>query len=181
MGPAERVALVRSATTSCLPIGNLIILRTAKRGGWSLGTVSGSVQPATMKTKKNANPPNPARVFVIDDQPIVREALRGLIDREDDLTTCGEADDLRMAMDLLGREKPDLLITGLSFKYSHGLGLIKDLRKQFPRLLVVVFSIYDEMLYAERALRAGARGFIEKRATTRELLAAIRTVVRGET
>jgi DNA-binding NarL/FixJ family response regulator len=134
-----------------------------------------------MKAKKNTNPASPARVFVIDDQPIVREALLALIERESDLTTCGEADDLRMAMDRVAREKPDLVITGLSFKYSHGLGLIKDLRKRFPRLLVVVFSMYDELLYAERALRAGARGFIEKRAATKELLVAIRTVLRGET
>ena len=180
MGPGERVAVIRSATTSCLPIYNLIIIERRSEGG-SLGTVSGSVQPATMKAKKNTNPASPARVFVIDDQPIVREALLALIERESDLTTCGEADDLRMAMDRVAREKPDLVITGLSFKYSHGLGLIKDLRKRFPRLLVVVFSMYDELLYAERALRAGARGFIEKRAATKELLVAIRTVLRGET
>lgn len=121
------------------------------------------------------------RVFIIDDQPIVREGLRQLLAREKDMAICGEADDPRTAMDLISRENPDLVITGLSFKYSHGLGLIKDLHKRFPRVLVIVFSIYDELLYAERAVRAGARGFIEKRATTKELVAAIRRVLRGET
>jgi len=134
-----------------------------------------------MKPNKNLKPPNPVRVFIIDDQPIIREALTALLGREADFAVCGEADDPRSAMDTVAREKPDLVITGLSFKYSHGLGLIKDLRKRFPRIWVVVFSIYDELLYAERALRAGARAFIEKRATTEELLAAIRMVVRGET
>jgi DNA-binding NarL/FixJ family response regulator len=137
-----------------------------------------------MKVRKNpgaSNPTDPTRVFIIDDQPIVREGLRELLGCENDMVICGEADDPRTAMDLIAREKPGLVITGLSFKYSHGLGLIKDLRKLFPRVLVIVFSIYDELLYAERAIRAGARGFIEKRATTKELVAAIRRVLRGET
>src|SRR3954471_7033387 len=107
-----------------------------------------------------------ARVFIIDDQPIIRERLAELIDREPDMEVCGEADNTRTAMELIANEKPDLVITGLSFKHSHGLGLIKDLRKRSPRLRVLVFSIYDELLYGERAIRAGARGFIEKRAST---------------
>jgi DNA-binding NarL/FixJ family response regulator len=120
------------------------------------------------------------RVFLIDDQPIVRERLVDVIDREPDLIVCGDAADTRTAIDSIAREKPDLVITGLSFKNTHGLGLIKDLRKRFPRLCVLVFSIYNELLYGERAIRAGARGFIEKRATTKQLLAAIRQVLSGE-
>jgi DNA-binding NarL/FixJ family response regulator len=120
------------------------------------------------------------RVFIIDDQPIIRERLAELIDREPDLEVCGEADNTRTGMELIASAKPDLVITGLSFKHSHGLGLIKDLRKRSPRLRVLVFSIYDELLYGERAIRAGARGFIEKRASTKELLVAIRRVLSGE-
>jgi DNA-binding NarL/FixJ family response regulator len=121
-----------------------------------------------------------ARIFIIDDQPIIRERLTELIAREPDLEVCGEADNTRTGMDLIAREKPDVVVTGLSFKHSHGLGLIKDLRKRSPRVRVLVFSIYDELLYGERAIRAGARGFIEKRASTKELLVAIRRVIKGD-
>jgi DNA-binding NarL/FixJ family response regulator len=120
------------------------------------------------------------RVFVIDDQPIVRERLAEIIESEKDLERCGEADDVRQAIEQIAQTKCDLVITGLSFKYSHGVGLIKDLRARFPRLRVLVFSIYDETLYGERAIRAGARGFVEKRAPTRQLLAAIQQVLRGD-
>jgi DNA-binding NarL/FixJ family response regulator len=121
-----------------------------------------------------------ARIFVIDDQPIIRERLVELINREPDLTICGEAEDIRVGEKKIGQEKPDLVITGLSFKQSHGLGLVKDLRANFPQVRVLVFSIYDELLYAERAIRAGARGFIEKRAATKEVLAAVRHVLKGD-
>lgn len=132
------------------------------------------------KSGRHSLTPEKKRVFVIDDQPIIRERVTELIDREADLAVCGEADDIRAAMELIAREQPDLVITGLSFKHSHGLGLVKDLRIRFPAVLVLVFSIYDELLYGERAIRAGARGFIEKRAPTSELMRAIRHVLAGE-
>src|SRR4051812_44253966 len=135
------------------------------------------------RTRNHSQPPGPqekTRVFIIDDQPIIRERLADLIRAEKDLMVCGESADTRVAVDMITREKPDLVITGLSFKNSHGLGLVKDLHKFFPRLRVLVFSIYDEMLYAERAIRAGARGFIEKRAPTKEVLHAIRKLMAGE-
>ena len=120
------------------------------------------------------------RVFIIDDQPIIRERVAELIEREADLAVCGEADEIRSAMELIAQTEPDLVVTGLSFKHSHGLGLVKDLRARFPGVRVLIFSMYDELLYGERAIRSGARGFIEKRATTKELIVAIRQVLRGE-
>jgi DNA-binding NarL/FixJ family response regulator len=120
------------------------------------------------------------RVLIIDEHPIVRERLAHLIGNEADLALCGEADDVRPAMELIAAAQPELVITGLSFKHSHGLGLIKDLHVRFPRLRVLVFSMYDESLYAERAVRAGARGFVHKRETTEELLRAIRHVLSGQ-
>jgi DNA-binding NarL/FixJ family response regulator len=120
------------------------------------------------------------RVFIIDDQPIIRERVSELLEREADLELCGEADDIRTALELIARTEPDLVITGLSFKHSHGLSLVKDLRTRFPAVHVLVFSMYDELLYGERAIRSGARGFIEKRATTKELLVAMRQVLGGE-
>jgi DNA-binding NarL/FixJ family response regulator len=129
---------------------------------------------------RQSSPPRKKRIFVIDDQPIVRERVIELINRESDLAICGEADEIRTGLELITRAEPDLVITGLSFKNSHGLGLVKDLRARFPGMYVLVFSIYDELLYGERAIRAGARGFIEKRAATRELLRAVRQVLGGE-
>jgi DNA-binding NarL/FixJ family response regulator len=120
------------------------------------------------------------RVFIIDDQPIIRERVSELLEREADVELCGEADDIRTALELIARTQPDLVITGLSFKHSHGLSLVKDLRARFPAVHVLVFSMYDELLYGERAIRSGARGFIEKRATTKELLVAMRQVLSGE-
>jgi DNA-binding NarL/FixJ family response regulator len=134
---------------------------------------------ATTKPEETLSP-RKTRLFVIDDQPIIRERLIELVNEEADLEICGEAEDTRTAIEKIGRQKPDLVITGLSFEHSHGLGLIKDLRLRFPRLRVLVFSIYNELLYGERAIRAGARGFLEKRATTKELLVAIRQVLNGE-
>jgi DNA-binding NarL/FixJ family response regulator len=132
------------------------------------------------KSDRRSSPPEKKRVFVIDDQPIIRERVIELIDREADMAICGEADEVRTAMEAIGRDQPDLIITGLSFKNSHGLGLVKDLRARFPGMRVLVFSIYDELLYGERAIRSGARGFIEKRAPTIELLRAVRQVLAGE-
>jgi DNA-binding NarL/FixJ family response regulator len=137
-----------------------------------------------MRPENNRSSPAGAggriRVFLIDDQPIIRERVAELIEREADLTVCGEADEIRSAMELIAQTKPDLVVTGLSFKHSHGLGLVKDLRARFPAVRVLIFSMYDELLYGERAIRSGARGFIEKRATTKELLLAMRQVLRGE-
>jgi DNA-binding NarL/FixJ family response regulator len=120
------------------------------------------------------------RVFIIDDQPIIRERVIELVEGEADLELCGEADDIRTAMELIAQTQPDLVVTGLSFKHSHGLGLVKDVRARFPGMRVLIFSMYDELLYGERAIRSGARGFIEKRATTKELLMAMRQVLSGE-
>jgi DNA-binding NarL/FixJ family response regulator len=155
---------------------------------WTAGNVKARTAPLqfalTMKPPNSrsspAGPGGKRRVFIIDDQPIIRERVIELIDREADLTVCGEADDIQAAMELIAREQPHLVITGLSFKNSHGLSLVKDLRARFPGVRVLVFSTYDELLYGERTIRSGAHGFIEKRAATKELLAAMRQVLNGE-
>ncbi|HEY6204833.1 MAG TPA: response regulator transcription factor [Chthoniobacterales bacterium] len=133
-----------------------------------------------LKEKRNAAGPAKARLLLVDDQPIVREQLAHLIAGEPGLFVCGETDDMHEAMELIAATRPDLVITGLSLKEFHGLGLIKDLRARFPRQRVLVFSMYDESLYADRAIRAGAHGFVQKRATTTELLRAIHQVLSGQ-
>ena len=120
------------------------------------------------------------RVLVIDDQPVVRERLADLIGSQDDLCLCGEADDARTAMQLTASTRPDIVVTGLSLKHGHGLGFIKDLCIQFPQLRVLVFSAYDEALYAERVVKAGAKGFVNKREPTNQVLEAIRKILHGE-
>ena len=133
-----------------------------------------------LKPKLKLGEATKTRVLLIEEHPIVREHLAQLIAKQSDLTVCGQTDDTHEAIRLIATKRPDLVITGLSLKHSHGLGLIKDLRARLPRLRVLVFSMYDESLYAERAVRAGARGFVHKRETTDELLRAIRQVLSGQ-
>jgi DNA-binding NarL/FixJ family response regulator len=121
-----------------------------------------------------------ARVLIVEDQPIVREKIVELVSCEPDLISCGDTDNPRRAIDLIPTTKPNVVVTGLALQESHGLEFIKDLRVRYPRLPVLVFSMYDELLYAERAMRAGASGFVSKHAPVKELLCAIRRILSGE-
>jgi DNA-binding NarL/FixJ family response regulator len=136
--------------------------------------------PGTHKTKEKAADGSKARVLILDDLPIIRERMAELIQAEPDLMVCGEADDAREAMRMIGTTGPRLVVTSLSLKNGHGLDFVKDVHSNHPQLLILVFSLYDELVYAERAIRAGARGFIRKQESTRELLRAIRYVLEGE-
>jgi DNA-binding NarL/FixJ family response regulator len=118
-----------------------------------------------------------ARVFLVDDHPLVREHLTALIQREVDLEVCGEAADAPTALALISRQSPDLVILDISLKQSNGLELIKDLKQRWPKLPVLVLSMHDEMLYAERSLRAGALGYITKEEATVSVLSAVRKVL----
>jgi DNA-binding NarL/FixJ family response regulator len=120
-----------------------------------------------------------ARVLIVDDQPVVRERLAQLIHGDPNLALCGDADTARAAFELADAYKPDLVVTGLSLKGSHGLDFIKDLHQRSPAVRVLVFSMYDESLYAERAIRAGASGFLGKREPTEQVLHAIRRILAG--
>jgi len=119
-------------------------------------------------------------VFLADDHPLVREHLTALIQSEPDLAVCGEAADAPAALALIRRQKPDLVILDVSLKHSNGLDLLKDLRELRPKLAVLVLSMHDEALYAERALLAGALGYITKEEATVNILLAIRRVLSGQ-
>ena len=119
-------------------------------------------------------------VFIIDDHPLVREGLTNLINRQSDLSVCGEAKGSGEAIDGIARHGPDIAIVDISLTNESGLELIKDLVKQFPQVAVVVLSMHDEALYAERALRAGARGYVMKHETSKSVLASIRRVLEGD-
>lgn len=119
-------------------------------------------------------------VFVIDDHPIVREGLTQLINREPDLTVCGTAEDIYEALKAMQTLKPDIALADISLKGADGIELIKNLKIRMPALPVLVLSIHDESIYAPRALRAGARGFIMKQEATENVLLALRRVLSGE-
>lgn len=121
-----------------------------------------------------------SRVLIVDDHPIVRHGLRLLIDSEEDLEVCGEAGSIDEARAQVKATSPDLALVDLSLKDESGLDLVKDLQRQNAELLILVVSIHSERLYAERVLRAGAKGYVAKQEATYELLAAIRKVLEGE-
>jgi len=122
-----------------------------------------------------------SRVFIVDDHPLVREGLANLINEQDDLIVCGEAEDSAQAITRLATVRPDVALIDISLKNESGLELVKNLGVQFPRVALIVLSMHDEALYAERALQAGARGYVMKRETTKSVLASIRHVLKGGT
>jgi DNA-binding NarL/FixJ family response regulator len=124
--------------------------------------------------------PKQFRVLLVEDHPMFREQLKHLIAKETDLHVCGEADNKRDALILLQSASPDIVIVDLSLKGPSGLELIKDIKAQEFAVPVLVLSMHDELLYAERVLRAGARGYITKHETSTEVMAAIRKVLAGE-
>jgi DNA-binding NarL/FixJ family response regulator len=119
------------------------------------------------------------RVMLVDDHPVVREGLSQLIDHEADLAVCGQFEDAARAFDAIPRLLPDLTIVDLSLKGGSGLELVKNARSNYPKLLILVLSMHDESLYAERALRAGAAGYIMKQEAVGRVLGAIRHVLNG--
>ena len=130
--------------------------------------------------KKKADPSARRRVLLVDDHPFMRAGLGQLIDCQPDLLVGGEAGNPAEALQALARQQPDLILTDLTMPGRSGLEFIKDLRAAHPAVPILVVSMHDEAVYAERALRAGARGYIMKEAGGENLLGAIRQVLRGE-
>jgi DNA-binding NarL/FixJ family response regulator len=119
-------------------------------------------------------------VLVVDDHPIVRERLAELINRELDLVVCGEAEDGHGALEAAESLFPDVAIVDISLKDTYGIELIKDLKTRQPELPVLVLSMHEESMYAERALRAGARGYLNKQEATKKVIPALRQVLAGQ-
>jgi DNA-binding NarL/FixJ family response regulator len=121
-----------------------------------------------------------AKVVLVDDHPLVREWLATLINQQSDLQVCGEADSAPKAMQVIGAVNPEIAIVDISMEGGSGIELIKNIKASHPDVMVIVLSMHDEALYAERALRAGARGYIMKREATKGVLQAIRCVLGGK-
>ena len=135
-------------------------------------TMSAKRDVRTVSTRK--------RILVVDDHPILREGLCQSVNREPDLTVCGEAENAHQALEAADKLKPDLALVDITMPGKDGLELIKDLQARQPGVAVLVLSMHDELLYAERVLRAGARGYIMKHERPEKLLQAIRQVLSGK-
>ncbi|MBM3289475.1 MAG: response regulator transcription factor [Candidatus Hydrogenedentes bacterium] len=120
------------------------------------------------------------KVLLVDDHPIVRQGLAELINRESDMTVCGQAESGAAALELAGSAQPDLALVDISLDDMNGLMLVKGLKARRRDLRVLVLSMHDEALYAERALRAGAHGYIMKREAPTKVIAGIRRVLAGD-
>ena len=136
-----------------------------------MGTAA--MKPSEVKTGK-------AKVLLVDDHPIVRQGLGQLINEEADLAICAEAEDFNAALAALDTSNPDVAIVDISLKDRSGIELIKEIRTKKPELPILVLSMHDESLHAERVLRAGAKGYIMKQEATEQVMNAIRRVLRGE-
>lgn len=134
---------------------------------------------ARKKQTDNANK-NKINILIVDDHPIVRQGLAELINHENDLEVCGQAEDAYQAMKAVKELNPNMAIVDISLKQTSGMELIKDINSQYPNLPVLALSMHDESLYAERALRAGARGYIMKAVATEKVIMAIRKILGGE-
>jgi len=119
------------------------------------------------------------KIFVVEDHPIFRLGISELINQEEDLAVCGGAESVYQAMHEINRLNPDLLIVDISLKNSDGIDLVKEIHNQRKDLPMLILSMHDEFLYAERALRAGARGYIMKEEAMESVVFAIRQVLAG--
>ena len=136
----------------------------------------------------SANPDQPQsrkkgcqqRILIVDDHPIFRKGIAMLLEHEPDIVICGEAETAAQALGLVDQQDFDLVIADISLKDINGIELVKSLKALRPHLPVLVLSMHDESLYAERALRAGARGYLMKQAPPDQVVSAIRQVLRGE-
>lgn len=120
-----------------------------------------------------------ARIFVVDDHPLIRDGMALLIGAERDLQVCGSAGSLREALEQIAKAPPDVMVIDLSLKDGSGLELIKTVKERHPQVRILVVSAFEESQYAERALRSGALGFVNKQECETKLLEAIRTVLAG--
>jgi len=133
-----------------------------------------------MATSSNNRASDHIRVFIVDDHPAIREAVADTIDGTMDLEICGQASSSDEAFRMIEDLEPDVAIVDISLNDAHGLDLVQNVRAQYPDVKMIVFSMYDENVYAERAIRAGASGYLMKSEPTKSVIEAIRSVHRGE-
>jgi DNA-binding NarL/FixJ family response regulator len=138
----------------------------------AISTISSEYLSPSTLTRKS--------IFVIDDHPVVRDGYARLITNQADMELAGETGDASQAMAMIAKAKPDLVLLDLSLKSGNGLELCKEINTKFPDVKILVVSMHDETLYAERVLRAGAAGYVNKAEATRRLIEAVREVLGGK-
>jgi DNA-binding NarL/FixJ family response regulator len=143
-------------------------------------TVSILRQGRTMKNEPAKTGMKKTQILVVDDHPIVRDGLESILSHEPDLKVCGQAEDAFGALNAIAEMKPDIAIVDISLIQSDGIELTKTIKARYPELSVIILSVHDELVYAERALLAGAKGYLMKDVVSDNIVKAIRTVLRGE-
>jgi DNA-binding NarL/FixJ family response regulator len=128
-----------------------------------------------MAAKKNA-----VRVLIVDDHPILRQGVTKLINQEKDMNVCAEAGDVQKALEAIEQQKPDVAVLDISLNGASGIELLKDIKVRFPKLPVLILSMHDEVIYAPRALRAGASGYVMKQEGPEKVITALRTILNGQ-
>lgn len=128
----------------------------------------------------SGSPVKVIRVLVVDDHPAIREALEDVLAGQEDFSLVGETDTVMEALEIVARELPDVVVVDISLREGHGLDLVTEIRQRFEHIQVVVFSMYDEAAYGERAIRAGAVGYVMKTAPIENVLEAIRQAASGQ-
>jgi DNA-binding NarL/FixJ family response regulator len=142
--------------------------------------VEGITMTAGKADRSEVSPTVRKRVLIVDDHPVVRQGLKSLIDCTADLQTCGEAETIFDALQLIERLKPDVVAVDISLGGESGIDLIKDIRIRRPYLPVLTLSVHDEVIYAQRVLQAGAQGYVTKGEPPETVLKALRTVLCGQ-
>jgi DNA-binding NarL/FixJ family response regulator len=129
---------------------------------------------------KPASSDKKTAIFIVDDHPLVRQGLAQVINAETDMVVCGEAEDAPKALHLVNAKNPDLVIVDISLRGNNGLELIKNIKALKHNLPILVFSMHDETVYAQRALRAGARAYVMKQESADKIVMAIRRIMSGD-
>ena len=140
----------------------------------------GTDAPSRMTSSSKSTGASRARVFLVDDHPLVREGLAARISAQPDMEVCGEAADIESALELIVTKRPSLVIVDIALRNGNGIDLIKRVAAAGVNTRMLVVSAYDESFFAERALRAGALGYINKQELQGQVVEALRTVLRGE-
>jgi DNA-binding NarL/FixJ family response regulator len=133
-----------------------------------------------LKKKQDKTNEKKTQVLIVDDHPVIRDGLTTIINHEQDMNVCGKTEDAHQALKAVTELKPDIVIADISLKNSDGLELTKNIKARYPRLPVVIFSVHDEFIYAERALLAGAKAYLMKDSLSENIVKAIRAVLKGE-
>jgi DNA-binding NarL/FixJ family response regulator len=140
-----------------------------------------SPAPGTEHSSNGDSAARPWKILIVDDHPLVRKGMTALISQEEDLEVCGESGEMDEALQLLGELQPDLAVVDISLKAGNGLELVKHAAASHPNVKMLVCSMHDESLFAERCLRAGASGYLNKEAASDQVIDAIRSIRGGKT